>query len=59
MGLMLYLMQVGPLAVFLMNGDKRKTYRMGQMGIQLNSLFNQIEQIKKAQNANKNSNSSK
>lgn len=40
-------MTVKPLAVFLMNEEIRRTYRMGQMGIQLNDLTHKVEQEKK------------
>ena len=54
MGLMLYLMQVTPLAVFLMNQETRKVYDMGKNGLKLQELSKNVDnQIKEIRNLKK------
>jgi hypothetical protein len=53
MGLMLYLMQVGPLAVFLMNEEIRRTYDKGQYRLDLEALARRVTSTKSPQNSKK------
>lgn len=44
MGVMLYLMQVGPLAIFLMNENTRRIYEKGKVVIRLDAIQKSLEQ---------------
>lgn len=53
MGLMLYLMTVGPLAVFLMNEEVRRTYEMGLYRLRLEALAKRMAPTKSSKNLKK------